>query len=167
MQRLSKETKHRVRITLNGTPAESEVRPSLLLSDFIRSELGATGTHVGCEHGVCGACTVRVDGQAVRSCLMLAVQAHGQCVDTIEGLCNQDDSLGPLQQAFHENFALQCGFCTPGLLMTLSHYLEKNQNPEESELRDVLSGHICRCTGYAEAVLAALKAAETLRAAKG
>jgi 2-furoyl-CoA dehydrogenase 2Fe-2S iron sulfur subunit len=165
MPLFDRDARHRVRIVLNGRSVEGEARPNLLLSDFLRGELGATGTHVGCEHGVCGACTVRVDGRAVRSCLYLAVQADGRRVDTIEGLARADGSFGVLQQAFHEHFALQCGFCTPGFLMTLDHYLETNPDPTEQDLREALSGNMCRCTGYAEIVRAALAAAERLRSA--
>lgn len=163
MQLLDKYEKHVVRIALNGRQVEGSARPNLLLSDFLRAELGATGTHVGCEHGVCGACTVRVDGKAVRSCLFLAVQADGRRVDTVEGLSEEDGSFGILQQAFHENFALQCGFCTPGFLTTLDHYLEINPDPTEDELRVALSGNMCRCTGYAEIIAAAMAAAGELR----
>ncbi len=163
MQRLDSQEKHRVTVTLNGREVEGSARPNMLLSDFLRAELGATGTHVGCEHGVCGACTVRVDGRAVRSCLYLAVQAGGRRVDTIEGLSETDGSFGILQQAFHESFALQCGFCTPGFLTTLDHYLEINPDPTEAELRDALSGNMCRCTGYGEIITAAMLAAKRLR----
>lgn len=163
MPLLEKHERHAVRITLNGRQVEGHARPNMLLSDFLRAELGATGTHVGCEHGVCGACTVRVEGKAVRSCLYLAVQADGRQVDTIEGLSREDGSFGVLQQAFHENFALQCGFCTPGFLTTLDHYLETNPDPTEDELREALSGNMCRCTGYAEIIRAAMAAAATLR----
>ena len=137
--------------------------PRMLLTDFIRHEIGATGTHVGCEHGICGACTIRVNGLAIRACLMLAVQADGQNIDTVEGLAAPDGKLSVLQEAFHRNFALQCGYCTPGFLMTLSEYLEKNPNPTEAEIRIALSGNICRCTGYAEIVNAALEAAKKMR----
>ena len=163
MPLLERDVAHTVRIMLNGCVAEARAKPNMLLSDFLRGELGATGTHVGCEHGVCGACTIRVDGAAVRSCLYLAVQADGRRVDTIEGLCEEDGSLGVLQQAFHEHFALQCGFCTPGFLMTLGEYLENSPDPTEEDLREALSGNMCRCTGYAEIVTAALAAAKQLR----
>lgn len=166
MPLLEKNIRHRVQITLNGRAIEGDAKPNMLLTDFLRGELGATGTHVGCEHGVCGACTVRVDGMAVRACLYLAVQVDGRHIDTIEGLCGKDGSFGTLQQAFHENFALQCGFCTPGFLTTLDHYLERNPDPTEAELREALSGNMCRCTGYAEIIRAAMKAAEQLRAKK-
>ncbi|MEX0922446.1 MAG: (2Fe-2S)-binding protein [Rhodovibrionaceae bacterium] len=152
-----------VELQLNGKPQRGAAAPNMLLSDFLRQELGATGTHVGCEHGICGACTVRLDGRAVRSCLCLAVQAEGRRVETIEGLAEADGSFGILQDAFHRHFALQCGFCTPGFLMSLADYLEGNPDPTEEELREALSGNICRCTGYAEIVKAALYAAARLR----
>jgi 2-furoyl-CoA dehydrogenase 2Fe-2S iron sulfur subunit len=129
-----------------------------LLSDFLRHSLGATGTHVGCEHGVCGCCTVMLDGTAVRSCLTLAVQAEGREVKTVESLAAADGKLNALQQAFQNNHALQCGFCTPGILMSFTDYLSRHPKPSEDELREVLSGHICRCTGYA-GIMAALKEA--------
>lgn len=163
MPLLEKHVRHKVRIILNGRIEEGEAEPNMLLSDFLRYRLGATGTHVGCEHGVCGACTVRVDGRAVRSCLYLAAQADGRAVTTIEGLGNEDGSWGILQQAFHRNFALQCGFCTPGFLMSLDEFLERNPDPTEAELREALSGNMCRCTGYDEIVRAALEAARELR----
>jgi carbon-monoxide dehydrogenase small subunit len=147
-------------VTINGTHYERSVEPRLLLSDFLRQEAGLTGTHIGCEHGVCGACTVLFDGQPVRSCLMFAVQANGHEVTTVEGLGTIDD-LHPLQVAFKEAHGLQCGFCTPGFLMTLEPYLKENPNPSEEEIRAAISGNICRCTGYqniVEAVkLAAMK----------
>lgn len=160
---LKQTERHLVRLMLNGEPVEGLAEPRMLLTDFLRHEIGATGTHVGCEHGVCGACTIRVDGKAVRACLMLAVQAQGRRIETVEGLAGQDGSLSPLQAAFHRNFALQCGYCTPGFLMTLSDYLERNPDPSEQELRLALSGNICRCTGYAEIVKAALEAARDMR----
>jgi 2-furoyl-CoA dehydrogenase 2Fe-2S iron sulfur subunit len=163
MQVLKQQERHRVRFTLNGQAVEGMAEPRMLLTDFIRHEIGATGTHVGCEHGICGACTIRVNGLAVRACLMLAVQADGQIIDTVEGLAAPDGKLSVLQEAFHRNFALQCGYCTPGFLMTLSEYLEKNPNPTEAEIRIALSGNICRCTGYAEIVNAALEAAKKMR----
>ncbi len=166
MKRRDRDGRHLVRLTLNGAPAEGYAEPRLLLSDFLRHELGATGTHVGCEHGVCGACTVRIEGKAVRSCLMLAIQADGTEIQTIEGLAEPDGSLGALQQAFHENFALQCGFCTPGFLMSLSEYLEKNPDPTREEIKIALSGNICRCTGYHEIITAGLDAAMALRERK-
>lgn len=164
MRVLSRSERYRVRFTLNGEPVEGYAEPRLLLTDFIRHEIGATGTHVGCEHGICGACTVRVDGKAVRACLMLAVQAQDRRIDTVEGLAGKDGSLSILQQAFHRNFALQCGYCTPGFLMTLSEYLERNPAPSEADVRLALSGNLCRCTGYSEIVAAALEAAKEMAA---
>ncbi len=152
-----------ISVTVNGVAHREEVEPRLLLADFLRGTLGLTGTHVGCEHGVCGACTVRIDGKAQRSCLTLAVQADGADILTIEGLSEPDGSFGPLQQAFHENFALQCGFCTPGFLLSLSEYLEKNPDPTEDDIKIALSGNICRCTGYHEIINACLDAAKALR----
>lgn len=150
-----------IKLTVNGTQYERAVEPRLLLSDFLRGELGLTGTHVGCEHGVCGACTVLFDGQAVRSCLMFAVQANGHEVRTVEGLGTMDD-LHPLQEAFREAHALQCGFCTPGLLMSLLPFLESNPDPTEREIREALSGTLCRCTGYQHMVDAVKLAAKDL-----
>jgi len=137
----------RIIVTVNGTRYERTVEPRLLLSDFLRHELGLTGTHVGCEHGVCGACTVLFDGEPVRSCLMFAVQAHGHEVTTVEGL-GTPEHLHPLQQAFWETHAVQCGFCTPGLLMTLVPFLQENPDPDEEEIREAIAGNLCRCTGY-------------------
>jgi 2-furoyl-CoA dehydrogenase 2Fe-2S iron sulfur subunit len=139
---------------LNGRKVAAEAEPRMLLSDFIRHSLGATGTHVGCEHGVCGACTVLIDGVATRSCLTLAVQAEGRELKTVESLAGANGALNPLQQAFRDNHALQCGFCTPGILMSFTDYLARNPHPSEAEIRDVLSGHLCRCTGYAGIVKA-------------
>jgi len=136
-------------VTVNGIQYRRDVEPRLLLSDFLRQDLGLTGTHVGCEHGVCGACTVLLDGEPVRSCLMLAVQADGAALTTVEGLApGGPDELHPLQTAFREAHALQCGFCTPGILMTLVAFLRDHAAPGEAEIRDVLGGHLCRCTGY-------------------
>lgn len=160
---LNKEERYRVRFVLNGVPVEGYAEPRMLLTDFLRHEIGATGTHVGCEHGICGACTIHVDGKAIRACLMLAVQAEGKTLATVEGLAEKDGRLSVLQEAFHRNFALQCGYCTPGFLMTLSDYLERHPAPTEAEVRIALSGNMCRCTGYAEIVKAALEAAEELR----
>ncbi len=159
---LKRDARHEVTFSLNGETVTGHAEPRLLLSDFLRHEIGATGTHVGCEHGVCGACTVLIDGAAVRSCSMLAVQAGGKTIETVEGLAS-DEMLSPLQAAFHRNFALQCGFCTPGFLMSLSEVLERNPEPSENEIRDALSGNLCRCTGYKEIVDAALEAAAELR----
>jgi aerobic-type carbon monoxide dehydrogenase small subunit (CoxS/CutS family) len=143
-----------VTIDVNGQARDSVVEPRLLLSDYLRHEIGLTGTHVGCEHGVCGACTVLLDGKPVRSCLMFAVQAAGQRVTTVEGLSADESALHPVQQAFHEAHALQCGFCTPGLLMTVVAFLEHNPAPSRAEIREALSGHLCRCTGYQNIVRA-------------
>ncbi len=159
---LKRDTRHEVTFTLNGETVTGQAEPRLLLSDFLRHEIGATGTHVGCEHGICGACTVLIDGAAVRACLMLAVQAGGRTIATVEGLAT-DETRSPLQAAFHRNFALQCGFCTPGFLMSLTEVLERNPDPSEDEIRDALSGNLCRCTGYKEIVDAALEAAAELR----
>jgi carbon-monoxide dehydrogenase small subunit len=148
-----------ITVTINGTPYERAVEPRMLLSDFLRHELGLTGTHVGCEHGVCGTCTVIFDGQAVRSCLMFAVQANGHEIQTVEGLGTMDN-LHPLQEAFREAHGTQCGYCTPGFLMTLVPFLEENPNPTEEEIREAISGNLCRCTGYQHIVDAVKLAAE-------
>ncbi|MDP6793308.1 MAG: (2Fe-2S)-binding protein [Anaerolineales bacterium] len=140
--------KHLVTVRINGSIYKREIEARLLLSDFIRHDLGLTGTHVGCEHGVCGACTVQMDGQAVRSCLMLAVQANGHQVSTVEGLGSSEDELHPLQAAFREMHGLQCGFCTPGILMTILSFLKEKPHPTDQEIRMELSGNLCRCTGY-------------------
>ncbi len=139
---------HPISLTLNGRLVERQVESRLLLSDFLRHDVDETGTHVGCEHGVCGACTVLVDGEAVRSCLMFAVQAGGATVETVESL-GTEDALHPLQAAFREAHGLQCGFCTPGILITLVPFLRENPSPSEAEIREALSGNLCRCTGYA------------------
>jgi len=152
-----------VTVTVNGTQYERAVEPRLLLSDFLRHDLGLTGTHVGCEHGVCGACTVLFDGEPVRSCLMFAVQADGHEILTVEELGTMDN-LHPLQEAFREAHAVQCGFCTPGFLMTLVPFLEENPNPTEEEIREALSGNLCRCTGYQHIVDAVKLAAEKMGA---
>ena len=161
MRRVNKGTKVRIGLTLNGRKVSAETEPRTLLSDFLRHSLGATGTHVGCEHGVCGCCTVLIDGTAVRSCLTLAVQAEGREVKTVESLAGPDGKLNKLQQAFQNHHALQCGFCTPGILMSFTDFLARNPKPTEAELREVLGGHICRCTGYA-GIVAALKDAAGL-----
>ncbi len=153
-------------MTINGTLHEGDVETRLLLADFLRHQADLTGTHLGCEHGVCGACTVLVDDRAVRSCLMLAVQANGRSVTTVEGLSPDGETLHPLQQAFHDNHGLQCGFCTPGILMTLLEFLKENPDPSETEVREALSGNLCRCTGYQGIVDAALAAAASLRDAR-
>ncbi len=151
-----------VRVTVNGESHEKEVEPRLLLSDFIRHEAGLTGTHVGCEHGVCGACTVLLEGAPVRSCLMFAVQAEGASIETVESLAD-GDALHPLQEAFHREHGLQCGYCTPGILMTLKPFLAANPEPTEAEIRQALSGNLCRCTGYQQIVAAVRRAAAMLR----
>ncbi len=158
MRRVNKDERARIAFTLNGRAVSGEAEPRMLLTDFIRHVLGATGTHVGCEHGICGACTVLIDGTAVRGCLTLAVQAEGRSVTTVESLAGPDGALNALQQAFQTHHALQCGFCTPGILMSFTDFFAKNPHPSESEIREVLSGHLCRCTGYAgivEALVAA------------
>lgn len=160
-----------ISVSVNGQRFDRTVEPRLLLSDLLRHELCLTGTHVGCEHGVCGACTVLLDGEPVRSCLMFAVQAHGYVVTTVEGLApgaaaslehgsDDDVSLHPLQAAFREKHALQCGFCTPGILLTMVRFLEENPSPSEQEIREALSGNLCRCTGYQNIVEAVQLAAE-------
>ena len=150
-----------IQVTVNDRRYRGAVDPRLLLSDYLRQELGLTGTHVGCEHGVCGACTVLLDGEAVRSCLMFAVQADGHAVTTVEGLTppGDGDGLHPLQQAFHETHALQCGFCTPGILMTMLPFLRDHPAPDEREIREALAGNLCRCTGYQNIVAAVRQAA--------
>ena len=153
----------RVATTVNGTRHEREVEPRLLLADFIRHELGLTGTHVGCEHGVCGACTILVDGVPMRACLMFAVQANRRALTTVEGLAPERDRLHPLQEAFRDAHGLQCGFCTPGILMTMKAFLDENANPSEAEIREALSGNLCRCTGYQHIVDAVKLAAERAR----
>jgi len=158
-------TMHAIRLTVNGTERQARVMPRLLLADLLREEFGLTGTHLGCEHGACGACTVLVDGEPVRSCLLFAVQADGCRVETVEGLAISDAALHPLQEAFRARHALQCGFCTPGMLMTLSAYLREHASPTESDIREILSGNLCRCTGYQNIVQAGLAAAAALRAA--
>ena len=152
----------KIRITVNGQAREGWAEPRRLLVDFLREDLGLTGTHVGCEHGVCGACTVTVDGMIARACLTLAVQIDGSDVRTVEGLAPAPDRLGILQAAFKRHHALQCGFCTAGILMSLDHYLRERPKPTEAELRDFLSGHLCRCTGYTPIIRAALDAADLL-----
>jgi len=137
-----------LRVVVNGGNREADVEPRLLLSDFIRQDLGLTGTHVGCEHGVCGACTILFDGEPARSCIMLAVQADGHAIQTVEALAPDATTLNPLQEAFRDAHGLQCGFCTPGILMTLSAFLRDNPAPSEEQVRDALSANLCRCTGY-------------------
>jgi len=151
--------RHTVRFTLNGKPCAGEAEPRMLLTDFLRHQIGVTGTHVGCEHGVCGACTVDIDGRPARACLTLAVQIDGCAVRTVESLAPSADRLGILQAAFKRNHALQCGFCTAGILMSLDCFLRDNPRPDEAAIRDLLTGHLCRCTGYTPIVRAALEAA--------
>jgi aerobic carbon-monoxide dehydrogenase small subunit len=158
--------KQATRVSVNGKSHARVVDARLTLADFLRHELGLTGTHLGCEHGVCGACTVMVDGRSTRSCLMFAVQANGCEVTTVEGL-TPDDGLSVLQQAFVDNHGLQCGFCTPGMLITLTELLRDNADPSEQDVREALTGNLCRCTGYAGIVKAALDAAQRLRGASG
>ncbi len=155
--------RRRISVTINGDTYEREVETRLLLSDFIRHEVELTGTHVGCEHGVCGACTILLDGMSARSCLMLAVQADGHELLTIEGIAPNEEELHPLQQAFMDNHGLQCGYCTPGMLTTLLEFLRDNPDPTEQEVRIAISGNLCRCTGYQGIVDAALDAAGRLR----
>jgi aerobic-type carbon monoxide dehydrogenase small subunit (CoxS/CutS family) len=154
-----------IKVTVNGKVHTAEIETRLLLADFLRHTLSLTGTHVGCEHGVCGACTVLINGRTVRSCLMLAVQVNGKEITTIEGLAQADGSLSVLQEAFREHHGLQCGFCTPGMLMTLTEHLRDYPSPTEEELRRVLTGNLCRCTGYQSIVKAALDAAKQFRLA--
>jgi aerobic carbon-monoxide dehydrogenase small subunit len=158
--------KQATRVNVNGKSHARVVDARLTLADFLRHELGLTGTHLGCEHGVCGACTVLVDGRSARSCLMFAVQANGCEVTTVEGL-TPSDGLSVLQQAFIDNHGLQCGFCTPGMLVTLTELLQDNPDPSEQEVREALTGNLCRCTGYAGIVKAALDAAQRLRGGAG
>ena len=152
-----------VAITVNGVSYERRVEARMLLSDFLRHELGLTGTHVGCEHGVCGACTILVEDESARSCLMFAVQANGHSITTVEGLASDKADLHPLQQGFWEAHGLQCGYCTPGILMTLVPFLKENPDPTEDEIRHALSGNLCRCTGYQHIVDAVKLAAEKMR----
>ena len=166
MRRLKSDARHVVTLEVNGQPRIGQAEPRRLLSDFLRHELGLYGTHVGCEHGVCGACTVMVDGRAVRSCTQFAVECDGAAVCTVEGLAGQGE-LGILQQAFRRHHALQCGFCTAGILMSATDFLSRHPRPSEAEVRDMLSGHICRCTGYYPIVKAILDAARAIREAGG
>jgi aerobic carbon-monoxide dehydrogenase small subunit len=152
-----------IAVTVNGKRYEATVPVRVTLADFLRHQLGLTGTHLGCEHGVCGACTILLDGYSARSCLMLAVQADGHEIMTVEGIATDADTLHPLQQAFHEHHGLQCGFCTPGILTTLIELLRDNPDPTEEDIRIGISGNLCRCTGYQNIVTAALDAARRLR----
>ena len=152
-----------ITVTVNGAAYPATVEPRLLLSDFLRHTLGLTGTHVGCEHGVCGACTILLDGQPVRSCLMFAVQAERHEISTVEGVAGKDGEYHPLQQAMHDHHGLQCGYCTPGILMTMTAFLDENLSPSEDEVREALSGNLCRCTGYQNIVDAVMTAAARMR----
>ena len=156
----------RISLTVYGKKYEEEVEVRFTLADFLRQQLGLTGTHLGCEHGVCGACTILLNGRSARSCLMLAVQADGEEILTIEGIAPSEDELHPLQEAFRDNHGLQCGFCTPGMLTTLLEFLRDNPDPTEEEVRIAISGNLCRCTGYQGIVAAALDAAQRLKAQK-
>ena len=155
--------RHDIALTVNGTACRGSVESRMLLSDFLRHDLRLAGTHVGCEHGVCGACTVLLDGAPVRSCLMLAVQADGHALMTVEGLASDPERLHPIQQAMHDHHGLQCGYCTPGILMTMTAFLSENPSPSEDDIREALSGNLCRCTGYQNIVDAMLDAALTMR----
>lgn len=166
MHKLSADTRHPVAFELNGKRVEGFAEPRMLLTDFLRHEIGATGTHVGCEHGVCGACTIQIDGVPARACLTLAVQADGAKLRTVEGLAPEQGRLSVIQEAFRRNHALQCGFCTAGILISLDAFLRAHADPSEEELREYLSGHICRCTGYTPIIAAALDAASRLREGK-
>jgi carbon-monoxide dehydrogenase small subunit len=157
--------KRTIALTVNGRRYDKEVEVRLTLADFLRHHLGLTGTHLGCEHGVCGACTILLDGRSARSCLLLAVQCEGRAVTTVEGIAPDADTLHPLQQAFREHHGLQCGFCTPGMLTTLIEFLRDNPDPTEQEVRIAISGNLCRCTGYQGIVAAALAAAKRMQAA--
>jgi 2-furoyl-CoA dehydrogenase 2Fe-2S iron sulfur subunit len=159
MKRFDHGTRHRITLALNGRMCSGYCEPRMLLSDFLRQELGATGVHVGCEHGVCGACTVRIDGVAQRACLTLAVMVEGREVQTVEGLADPAGMLSDLQAAFRRNHALQCGFCTPGILMSAADFLGRVPQPAEAQVREMLSGHLCRCTGYTGIVRAILEVA--------
>ena len=154
---------HEIEVTVNGTHYRRMVESRMLLSDFLRHELGLAGTHVGCEHGVCGACTILLDSDPVRSCLMLAVQANGRALATVEGLASAGGELHPVQQAMHAHHGLQCGYCTPGILMTMTAYLTEHPSPSEDEVREALSGNLCRCTGYQNIVDAMMDAAARMR----
>ena len=163
MRSFDADVSHTIRLTLNGRDVKGQAEPRLLLSDFLRHQLGMTGTHVGCEHGVCGACTVSVEGKITRACLYYAAQVDGKNVDTVEGLTDADGALNDLQIAFRKHHALQCGFCTAGILMSLGHLMEREPDADEARVRDVLSGHLCRCTGYQPIVDAALDVLEQRR----
>jgi len=163
MAKLSRDAKHPLRFTLNGAQASGHVAPRMLLSDFLREMAGLSGMHTGCEHGVCGACTVLLDGKPARACLTFAIQTDGRSIHTVEGLAEADGELSDLQKSFRRHHALQCGYCTPGILMSSETFLETNADPSEDEIRDMLSGHICRCTGYVGMVRAIRAVAEKRR----
>jgi 2-furoyl-CoA dehydrogenase 2Fe-2S iron sulfur subunit len=165
MSRWQANRRHVLRFNLNGQPCVGEAEPRMLLTDFLRHQIGMTGTHVGCEHGVCGACTVDIDGNPARACLTLALQVDGCNVRTVESLAPAPDRLGILQSAFKRNHALQCGFCTAGILMSLDGFLRKYPQADEAAIRDLLTGHLCRCTGYTPIVRAALEAAAEMSGA--
>jgi len=167
VKRFDRGVRHRIELEVNGAPRSGHCEPRMLLSDFLRQELGVTSVHVGCEHGVCGACTVRIDGVAQRSCLTLAVAAEGRAVETVEGLSGPDGMLSDLQAAFRRHSALQCGFCTPGILMSTVQFLERVPRPTETQVREMLSGHLCRCTGYTGIVAAILDVARQRATAQG
>ncbi|HSK26327.1 MAG TPA: (2Fe-2S)-binding protein [Jiangellales bacterium] len=158
---------HEVAVVVNGVPRSARVPARRTLADFLRHDLRLTGTHVGCEHGVCGACTVLLAGAPVRSCLLLAVTVDGEELTTVEGCCRPDGSLGPVQQAFRECHGLQCGFCTPGFVTTVTAYLDEHPDPDEAEAREAIAGNLCRCTGYQNIVASVLRAAEIRRAEAG
>ncbi len=167
MPKLSRGSRHPISFMLNGKQVNGHAEPRMLLTDFLRQQIGAIDVHVGCEHGVCGACTVRIDGKAVRSCLTFAVQIDGRSVDTVGGLTDPEGDLTDLQKSFRKHHGLQCGYCTPGVLMSLDQYLEENPTPTEDEIRDMLSGHLCRCTGYVGMVRAVLDHVEQRNANSG
>jgi aerobic-type carbon monoxide dehydrogenase small subunit (CoxS/CutS family) len=158
--------RHDIEVSVNGTSYRRAVESRMLLSDFLRHELLLAGTHVGCEHGVCGACTILLDGSPIRACLMLAVQANGHELSTVEGLATDAGELHPVQQAMHDHHGLQCGYCTPGILMTMTAFLKENSQPSEDEIREALSGNLCRCTGYQNIVDAMIAAAGAMRAGR-
>ncbi len=161
MPQLNQETKHKISFTLNDKEVSGYTEPRTLLSDFLRQEMALMGVHVSCEHGVCGSCTVQIDGKAVRSCLTFAVQVEGRAVDTVESLADEHGEMSDLQIAFRKHHGLQCGYCTPGILMSVEAFLEINPKPNEDEIREMLSGHICRCTGYTGMVRAIQDVVET------
>ena len=164
MKTISRDERVLLRLTLNGKSVSGVTEPRMLLCDFLRNVLGATGTHVGCEHGVCGCCTVIIDGVATRSCLTLAVQADQSSIETVESLAGPDGALNPLQAAFREHHALQCGFCTAGILMSFTDFLRREPNPTREQVTEVLGGHLCRCTGYTDIVEAVMAAVNALAA---